>query len=312
MASPRRKRIVSATASLDPGRNFVGGPAGDLSNVGLIIPTDPTTSQYRRFLVRLAALQIESRVRAHITSIRQLLTIAAKLPILQEERLLNRRMMVGGGEPAPDPCEFAPAILLEREVRTPHWSFPDGNVVWFLREMPIRSADREPPAVYRNGWDRDPYGLDSAILYLNPAPGAYVPPANGVPPGDPIGMYGTIRSIEFPWRTHTSNQNALELEVDGPCIIAMYASIWQTDPATRPVPALGPGLEQFTTESGIEEEDLFWISNPCSRYHRIGAELTVELEELPSLPCADTGAACRQPQPGDDSVLPCLKDEDQS
>ncbi len=254
----------------DPGRNFFGGPGGDLSNVGLVIPAPPTTSQHRRYYARLAALQIASRYRAHITSMRQMLTIAAKLPVSGRE---------GGGEA----CDPTPYVLIEREVKAPFWSFPDGNVQWYLRHSQIRSRGGNVPAAYLPGWDNDPYGLDSSILYLGSPPpiGPYTPPANGMPFGDPLGIYGTMRGIQFPWWTHTSNQNALELEVEGPAIIGMYASIWQTDPVTRPVPGLGPVPSNFTTEAGLEEEDKFWIAFPCARYYRIAAELTVELEELP-------------------------------
>ena len=316
--SRKRFRIVSSTAGTDPGRNFVGGPAGDLGNVGLIIPTDPTLNQYNRYYVRLAAFMVSSRMRARITSIRQLLTIASKVPVFTQEPVR------GDGDPEQTtqrgPCDQAPAVLIEKEVRSPHWSFPDGNVQWFLRMCPIRSEAGTLPSVYLPGWDRDPFGLAPSILYLHTVvpgvPGLYVPPGNGVPVGDPIDIYGTMRSIEFPWRTHTSNQNAINLEVDGPCIVGLYASIWQTDPATRPVPNLGPGAMQFTTEAGLEDEDKFWIAFPCARYHRIAGELTAELRELPSrrkkkLPgCENPNASCRPSAPGDEKYLGCMKGEE--
>jgi hypothetical protein len=308
-ASRRIHRVVAATQSTDPGRNFVAGPyPGDVANVGLIIPSAPTTSQFNRYLGRLCAFEVPMGHRAIITSIRQLLTISAKVPIYAREQppQVNTVMekakkllaSLGGDHPAlkrmakiakrklgddeengDDPCEIFPSVLIERQVKTPFWSLPDGNVIWFLRAVPIAPKPGTAALTYQDSYDRNPFGYDPAWIYLtNPIP--YAPPSRGIPPGTGISDYGIWRDMRFPWYTHTSNHISLDLEVRGPCVVTMYASVWQGDPSTRVRPAGGSGPENFMTEDGSELEDKFWIAYPCTNYHRIAGEITAFIEMI--------------------------------
>jgi hypothetical protein len=269
------RRSVASTRGTDPGRGFVGGPyPGDIGNVGILIPTAPTVSQYTRYLARLCAVEVPKGHKGRVTSIRQLATLIAKIPIVGEVRQEQGSCTA-----------FTPAIFLEKQIKSPFFSLPDGNIVWFLRAVPIVKQTGTMAAAFADGYSRNPYGLDSAIIALNIA-APYTPPDRGVPPGDEMSEYGIWYDMRFPWYTHTTNTHALNLEVEGPCAIIMYASIWQGDPTTRPRPDNGLGPEQFMTDDGSESEDKFWIAYPCTRYHRIGGEITVEIERSSVCKCS--------------------------
>jgi hypothetical protein len=263
---------MQSTRGIDQGRSFVGGPnPGDLSNVGMLIPAERTASYSTRYLFRLATVEVPARHRFWVTSIRQLLTIAARVDIYRD---------VPQG-PQADPS----FILLERQVITPMWAFPDGNVSWHLRRTPPDARDREPPMTFQQGCDRNPYGREPAQCAVRPSntaigPSLYIPPGAGIPPGEPVSNYGHWNDMRDPWYAQPST-TALGLEVLGPCSVILYASVWQTNPDQRPVPDFGLGPEQFVCSMGLEPEDQFWTAfNASARYHRIAGELTGELEPL--------------------------------
>lgn len=295
MLSPgERRRIVVATTGLDHARDFVGGPAGNLTNVGLIVPSAATVDQNHRYFGRLASFFVPARTRAIITSIKQLLTIASPVPTADSQ---------GRGT-----CVMNPAIYLEREVKSPFWSLPDGNVLWFLRALPVLGNIENYPVGYLQGWSSNPYGLEPAWLYSSaPPPAAYVPPNNGVPIGIPLGSFGTMFGIEFPYRSGKSSETDINVQAEGPCIVSMGVSIWQGNPATRLIPDLGA---LSTTESGLEQEDLFWINFNCANYYRVGAELTAYLEPIPDSKCPnEPQAPCPNPNPSRSSEATCMDDD---
>lgn len=306
MGPADRRRIVAATTGLDPARNFVGGPAGNLTNTGLIVPSIPTVDQYHRYLGRLASFFVPARTRAIITGIRQLLTIAARvdpepsaLPQMakKDDPEEDQGIVLKARDDDPeDPCNIVPMIHLEREVRSPLWSFPDGNVVWFLRACQVMGGLENIPAAYQQGWSSNMYGLEPAWLYSNtPGTAPYVPPNSACPIGTPLGSCGTMYGLEFPYRSGNSNEFELNIQAEGPSIVSMFVSIWQPDTTVRLIPNLG---SLSTSESGLEQEDLFWINFPCAKYYRVGAELTARLEPIsrsrkhPKCPASDPQTSC--------------------
>lgn len=278
MAAPRdrpiAKRVVVYTQGLDPTKNFVGtGPEpGDLGFVGLLVPEDPTPDPRHRYLFRLVTVSVGEQFHARVVGIRQLLTICARVPTTERDQQ---------EEPLPKD-DTRPTVLLERQVITPTWTFPDGNVSWHLRIVQPKAVPDSPaPAVPPLGWSRDMYGYESALLSVrNPGVMAYYPPNNGVPPGDILMDWKDMR---YPWYARGAHEN-LELDAYGPCKIILYASIYQTNPETRIAPELAPGSEMFTTDCGIEPEDRFWTAFPdTARYCRVGAELAVNFYPLDKL-----------------------------
>lgn len=272
---PISKRMIAYTQGLDPTKNFVGsGPEpGDLGFVGLMVPELPTVDQQHRYLFRLLTIPVGEQFHARILSIRQLLTICAKVPTSEPVDEETPRLA----------DDVRPTILLERQVITPTWTFPDGNVSWHLRTTaPKATPDSPRPVGIPAGWSRDLFGMDPALVTLTDASIAtpYVAPSHGIPPGEIIMDWKDMR---YPWYSR-GNHSGVEIDVAGPCDIILYASVHQTDPATRVTPTLAPGSEMFTTDCGIEPEDKFWTAFPDSaRYFRIGAELVVNIYPLEQL-----------------------------
>jgi len=247
----RYQRVVKSTVQYDPTLQFVGGSPwpGDLSASGLVLPVAPTTSSELRYLVRLCGLRLGPYVRCVVRWVRQLLTIGTELPTEQ-----------GGA-----------VIPVEQEVISPTWRFIDGNVSWHLRKLAVKRGTyiRQPSDVVAF----PPYtalqeGQLSGILTRQVTP--YIPLNGGIPPGEDIGGLGNMRDMRYPYANGVL-PNDLNLEVVGPADVIFFASVWQTDPETRPNPP-DPG-----NTSALRPEDRFVLQYPESRYWRIGAEMLLDV-----------------------------------
>jgi hypothetical protein len=65
--------------------------------------------------------------------------------------------------------------------------------------------------------------------------GGYAPPYAGRPPGTVlIPEFGNFHDLRFPWKDDHAWES-LDIEVEGPCAIELYASVQQTNPSTRPI-----------------------------------------------------------------------------
>jgi hypothetical protein len=117
-----------------------------------------------------------------------------------------------------------------------------------------------------------------ALIYsTSPAEvGGYAPP--GKVPGVPlIGQLGTFYDLRFGWRDDHA-VSSLDTEIEGPCEIALYASIDQTDPGSRTtlvVPGSLPG-----GPNGLGPEDAFVANFPDAIYWRIAGSLIFEEDQM--------------------------------
>jgi hypothetical protein len=98
----------------------------------------------------------------------------------------------------------------------------------------------------------------------------YVPLNSGLPYGSGLRGLDTIRDGRFA-PAQTPSQD-LDLQVTGPCSVAVFASVHQTDPATR---INWAGSKDIT--DGLGPENRFWVRFNTARYWRVGAEMTVDL-----------------------------------
>ncbi len=148
---------------------------------------------------------------------------------------------------------------LEHEVTTPFWKFVDGNISWHLRR--VGPLYQNTTATTKNAESMQfLYGQTPALLFQNTPSdvGGYVPPYGGQPPGNAlIPDLATFHDIRFPW---WSNQawRSLDIEIEGPCDIALFASVLQTDPTTRTPLVIPPGVPLRT----LQPEDAF-IATPA-------------------------------------------------
>jgi hypothetical protein len=273
-ARPRRWEI--ATTGFDEYLSLIGGdPDGQSTSVGLRVPTLATAvgAQSDRYLFNCASFTVADGECAVIRGYRQLVTI-------------------GYAQPLGETPSFGYRIV-EQEVLSPFWRFPDGNISWHLRSIGPPNASQIPqpgPAgltadggvnaqsrSFAYNWSDAPallFGVGQAAppggIYTQI--GAYVAPNSGRVWGTGItAKQGTFYDLRTPWRTHGAWE-ALDIPVTGPDTIAFFASVRQTNPSTRPVLTL-PGTFY---SGGLSVEEQFLKNFPNAIYWRVGVALIVE------------------------------------
>jgi hypothetical protein len=181
-----------------------------------------------------------------------------------------------------------PSRPVELEVSTPGFRFPDGNISWHL----VREPPQGDLPLQRPGTDLANFSfVDSsgpALLYqtavFSAATGfymlnltAYTPPLNRQSTWEPIAGLGNVHDLRTQWRDAHA-WDSLHAVVEGPCRVSLYASVLQTNPATRPQPTLPAGFfapppeESFIAEMQGEEDGVkYWrvagaiICEDCER-----------------------------------------------
>jgi hypothetical protein len=120
-------------------------------------------------------------------------------------------------------------------------------------------------------------GTDAALLVSSFIAVGVNPLNAGIAPGIDMSPFGTWHSMDFSWPGSTIDMSP-QPEFRGPGVIAMFASVYQTDPSTRPTPAIGAGPEQMTVDAGLVPEDKFLLAFPdTARYYRIAGRMVVEI-----------------------------------
>jgi hypothetical protein len=241
-----RNIVELVSQSFDPDRAGVGSSpfVGDMDSTGVRVPPEPTLSQSTRYLIRLAGVQIPDGRAMILHGIRQLATLRA---VVRSEA---------------DPCAVR---VFEKEITSPLWQFPNGNISWHLRLQPNRFAQAIFDPKQRPGTDTNLNRLDSALLYVPPlAP--YKPPNNGIPPGAAEDYLGIWYDMRFPWDNTDWKLNVL---VTGPYNLVFYASVRQPAPPEEdPEPVPNPLC--------LRPEDQFLQCFPDAVYGRVAGAITIE------------------------------------
>lgn len=222
--------------------------------MGLPVPQNQPTNPANRYLFLLASAQFEAGQVARLVGMRQYLTI-------------GQGVAGAGADAATYP--------IERPVVTPSWRFPDGNVSWLLRRYDIR-PNSNANEFNRSGQSYLMSGTPS-LLYVNSPQqiGGYSPPT---PPGNVVMPdLGNFHDIRFPWADDHA-WDSLDIEIKGPCTIGFFASILQTNPATRPTLNLTqppPGGYEC-----IPPEEAFILNFTGSAYTRVAGALIFEQQAM--------------------------------
>ena len=271
LLTPRR-RVELVSVGIDEAlQGLAGDPYGGTSSVGLRVPAFVTQGAANRYLFLLATLNIPEAVNAWVRGFRQGWSLGTRLDV--------------AGPPA------GPRVV-EQWVETPNFKLPDGNVSWHMRLM----GKDEPygrPALQEQlvdplagGNQRNLAFRDSAgpgLLFntvATPTPfyvqlTAYTPPLGGKPPGEGLaGELDTFYDLKTRW-SESHNWHALDVRIQGPCRVAFYASVQQSDPTTRvvlPVPV------PFA-EGGLSAEEQFLINFPDAIIWRVAGALVVEIDD---------------------------------
>lgn len=155
-------------------------------------------------------------------------------------------------------------------VTSPYWHFVDGNVSWHViiepnqEEVMTRPTTdapsfafgdcTDPAMLYAKGTTFTAGSTDpntGAPYYYDIGLKTYVAPQRQ---GQwlPVAGLGNMKDIRFPWNEAT-NALAIDAPIEGSYKISLYASVLQSDPATRAAPTI-PSL---TYQNGIARETAF-------------------------------------------------------
>lgn len=188
---------------------------------------------------------------------------------------MRQRVLIGGVISA----DGSDASNIYMPQTTPEWHFSDANISWHLRRVPLEdiynyNVFNDSELMFRTA--------DTASLLYENAPlqtGGYAPPNGGQPPGDVvIPEFGNFHDLRFPW-VNDNAWKSLDIEIQGPCAINLYASIQQTNPSTRPV--LPPGLTAAQLALLPPEDQFVYTFAPFGIvYTRIAGSLIFETANM--------------------------------
>ena len=210
-----------------------------------------------RYVIRLAAHRVPPGRNVIVHGVRQYLDIGVQID-------------VGRGQP----------YILNQPIISPFWTFSDAIVTWHLVQQRTHEATTNSPGGFAPsdlppGWSQELDSTNTGLIALNPFQGAgHQSLLLGEVPGTvyPLDSLGSFSDIRFPWIS--SANGSLGYVVEGNSIVALYATVLQTDPDTRPVL---PAPEDIFS---LNQEERFILANPNARYWSIAGSLI--LQEVPS------------------------------
>jgi len=243
-----RFEIVTAGPSSEFG--FIGSDPY-LTNVGtgLVVPTAPSASiggaRYLMLLARASFNASEAGVR--LVGIRQYAELTATITD-EDTGQVNR---------------------FRREIRSPLWHPPDGDISWHVMVINKVQRDTRNPAnadgvIYQDA-------LSPALLYQTLGP--YTPPNGGRPWGTPLAAsLGNMHDLRYRSRSDQS-ERLLDIVIPAGCDVCLYVSVRQNDPATNP----SDGLLTDNQFAALSPEDQFLLSfSANARYGSIYGALAFD------------------------------------
>ena len=258
-----RHEIVPAT--LDPFVVLIGSdPYGSPVGTGLLVPSTPTGSlvtagqspSQSRYLFLLAREQFNAGEQGvRLTGIRQYAELVAT---------------VAGTDGAPN-------TVFSKEITSPLWHPPDGNISWHVMVIPktwqsTRNVQNADTLMFRDS--KGPALLSETIAGPLFAPTAYTPPNGGRPWGKPLGSVslGNMHDLRYRYRQSQLEQT-LDIPVPLPCDVALFVSVRQNDPLTNPC----AGILTPCQLAALSPEDQFLVSFCGSaQYGRIAGSLVFD------------------------------------
>lgn len=265
-------RFEIVSAGPNPEFGYIGSdPWNTSTSTGLIVPITPSSSiGGARYLFLLARAsfgtgeQSSENLGVRLVGIRQYAELIARIPAGTNPPLSST---VG---PPLGPLAGS-TVTFRKEITSPLWHPPDGDISWHVTILPKVQRDTRNPAntdgaVFQNA-------LSPALLFQSLLP-AYVPPNGGRPWGKPLGSsLGNIHELRYPWRT-TLNEHVLDIPIPVPCDIALYASVRQNNPSINPVLSDTTYTPQF---AALSPEDQFLVAySSFAQYGAIAGALVFD------------------------------------
>lgn len=236
------------------------------------LPSDQTSGG-GRYLFQLATVTLAYRQKVNLVGMSQTLQIGYDTTSVD-------------GEPNP-PVYPVTKIVGRSGAGNPLWTFPDANVSWHVRMV------RQVPQVLRTSfsvlttdsfayqWSYSPALIfqsatfDEADTGGDGTPGDYTTLTDYSPPrvpGEPVSFLGTFTDLRFQSDDYSSSTILDPITLEGPGCVCLFASVWQTDPASRAtlvVPTMFP-IDPEMPEEG------FVAAWPNANYWRVGGSLVIE------------------------------------
>lgn len=270
-----RRRVELVSQGIDEALQGLGGdPYGGTTSVGLRVPALVTHGPQNRFLFMLCHFRLPEGINGWVRGFRQGWSLGEMLNVTQGPML-----------------QQGPRVV-EQWVTTPNFKLNNGNISWHMRllgpdepyGLPPNPGEVFDPATgpQQNLAFRDSEG--PALLFNTIASGtpfytqmtAYTPPLGGKPPGEPLtGELDTFYDLKTHW-DDAHDWHSLDVRIQGPCRVAFYASVQQSDPATR-VPIL-PVPNPFF-DGGLEPEEQFLLNFPLAQIWRVAGAFIVEIDD---------------------------------
>lgn len=243
----RRGRWEVTSVGLDPNLQLVGGdPWGTSTYTGLVVPAASTSSlggARFRYLFMLARASFPFGCKARLKGLRLYASLRGQTDA---------------------------GFVEELPITSPLWRFPDANLTFHVRVVPMRQIDTRNPLNADSLMFRD--AVAPSLLFQTLGP--YSPPNGGRPWGKALAAsLGTIHGLPYPWR-----DSQVELELDVPIPpgndVAVYCSAAQHDTSVS-----APTL---TTQqaAAATPETAFWSAFTNVQYNRVAAGMTFEDEVL--------------------------------
>lgn len=233
----RRGRLEIATVGFNPNLQLVGSdPSGGPYDLGIFIGANAgSTKPTLRQLYMLCMKSFNAGQRGRLIGFREYLTLLVQ-------------------ETSPTAGATYP---LERPVETPTWKYVDGNVLWGIRCLPPKTHFR-PNALNADGLAFE-QSQTPAQLFETIGGGIITPPYGGLFPGNVLTPdLGSMRELRC---RRWADYIPCDVYFEGPCDIAFFASVQQTNPSTRTAPpVIGttpiPVSAQFNGGSGLPDNTL--------------------------------------------------------
>lgn len=244
-------RFEIVTAGPNPEFGYIGSdPWSTNVSTGLVVPITPSSSiGGSRYLFLLARAsfgdgeQSPDNLGVRLVGIRQYAELVARIPVTDPPTA-----PLGAGPP------IGSTVTFRKEITSPLWHPPDGDISWHVMILPKVQRDTRNPANSDGQMFQD--ALSPALLFQN-APPAYVPPNGGRPWGKSLAAsLGNIHELRYPWRASWS-EYTLDVPIPVPCDVALFASVRQNNPSTNPVLADGTVTPQF---AALSPEDQFLVA----------------------------------------------------
>lgn len=270
-----KRRVELVSVGIDEAlQGLAGDPYNGTSSLGLRVPALVTQGADHRYLFVLSQFSLPEGINGWVRGMRMGWSLGVRLDVTQP---------------------VAGPRVVEQWVTTPNFKLPDGNISWHMRLMGYsepygRLALQEQRADPLTGGNQQNLAFrDSATPALlfqtvaTPTPfytdlTAYTPPLGGKPPGEPLtGELDTFYDLKTRW-SQADNWHSLDIRIQGPCRVAFYASVQQSNPNSQEGRVRLPAPNPFFSE-GLSPEEQFLLNFPTAIIWRVAGAMVLEIDD---------------------------------